>query len=117
VLSIHQVALDGLVVVVLVIVPKIRGLTPGRRRWILRAIKIRSMTSFGWEVKSSSPCRKILRHAKNRAEYEGDISSAIFTAISRQVSLDSLLDISSGICYRALVDESGMIRIQIGTHN
>jgi hypothetical protein len=31
----------------------------------LRAIKIRSTTSFGEEVKPSAPCRKILRHVKN----------------------------------------------------
>jgi hypothetical protein len=29
----------------------------------------------------------------------------------------SLLSVSAGICQRALVDESGMIRIQVGTHS
>jgi hypothetical protein len=42
---------------------------------------------------------------KNPAESEGDISP------------DSLLGISASIFQRALVDESGMIRIQMGTHN
>jgi len=54
---------------------------------------------------------------KNPAEYERDILSAKFTVISRQVSPDSLLGVSAGICQRALVDESGMIRTQMGTHN
>jgi hypothetical protein len=29
----------------------------------------------------------------------------------------SLLNVCAGICQRALVDESGMIRTQMGTHN
>jgi hypothetical protein len=37
-------------------------------RWFIpcrgRVIKICSMTSIGWEVKSSAPCCKILRHVK-----------------------------------------------------
>jgi hypothetical protein len=43
--------------------------------------------------------------------------SAKFTAISRQVCPDSLLGVCAGICQRAVVDESGMIRNQIGVHN
>jgi hypothetical protein len=59
------VVLGGLVVIVLAIGTKIREFRPGRGRWIfLRAIKIRSTTSFGGEVKPSIPCRKILRHVK-----------------------------------------------------
>jgi hypothetical protein len=38
--------------------------------------------------------------------YEGDNSSEKFTAISHQVSPDSLLGVSSGNCQRAVVDES-----------
>jgi hypothetical protein len=45
---------------------------------------------------------------KNSVEYERDISSAKFTAIFA-ISSDFLLDVSVGICRRALVDESGMI--------
>jgi hypothetical protein len=30
----------------------------------LRAVKIRSKTSFQWEVKLSIPCRKSLKHVK-----------------------------------------------------
>jgi hypothetical protein len=50
--------------------------------------------------------------SKNPEEYKKDISSAKFT-ISRQVSPDSLLGVSVGMCQRALVDQSGMIIIQI----
>jgi hypothetical protein len=51
------------------------------------------------------------------SECDRDTSSAKLTDISRQDSPDSLLDVSVGICYRALVDESGVIRTQMRTHN
>jgi hypothetical protein len=35
------------------------GFEPGQGDGFLRAIKIRSMPSFGWEVKPEVPCRKI----------------------------------------------------------
>jgi hypothetical protein len=38
--------------------PKVRWFIPGRGRWILAVIKIRSTTSFGGEVKPSVPCRR-----------------------------------------------------------
>jgi hypothetical protein len=41
---------------------------------------------------------------KKPAEYEREISLAKFTAISCQLSADSLLDVSAGICHRTLVD-------------
>jgi hypothetical protein len=41
-----------------------RGFKPGRDDGFLRAMKIRSTLSFGWEVKPSAPCCKILRHIK-----------------------------------------------------
>jgi hypothetical protein len=53
---------------------------------------------------------------KNLVEYYIDISTAKFTVISHQASPDSLLGVSSGIFRRALVDESGMIVTQVGTH-
>jgi hypothetical protein len=46
-----------------------------------------------------------------------DISSVKFTAISRQFSPDLLLGVSAGIFQTALVDESGMIRTHMQTHN
>jgi hypothetical protein len=65
---------------------------------------------------------------KKPAGHERDILSAKLTDISRLVSpcfawtflakfLPALhLDVSAGICQRALVDESGMIRTQTGAH-
>jgi hypothetical protein len=56
--------LRDVVVSVLATGPKGRGLKPGRDDRFLRAIKIRSSATFGWEVKSEIPCRKILQHVK-----------------------------------------------------
>jgi hypothetical protein len=58
------------VVSVLATGPKDRGFKPGRSDGFLRAIKIRSTPSFGWEVKSEVPCRKILRHVKDPLTYQ-----------------------------------------------
>jgi hypothetical protein len=57
------------VVSVLAIGPKGCGFKPGRGDGFLRAIKIRSTPSFGWEVKPEVPCRKILRHVKDPLRY------------------------------------------------
>jgi hypothetical protein len=46
---------------VLAIVRKVCGFNPSRGDGFLRAIKIRSTPSFGWEVKPLAPS-KILRH-------------------------------------------------------
>jgi hypothetical protein len=54
---------------------------------------------------------------KYSAEYERDTSQAKFMAISHQVSLASLPDVSACYCRRYLMDELGMIRTQMGTHN
>jgi hypothetical protein len=53
-------------VIVLGVGPNVRGFTAGQERYSLRAINIRSMTSFGRGVKSSAPCLKTLQHVKNR---------------------------------------------------
>jgi hypothetical protein len=45
------------VVSVLATGPKGRGFEPGKGDGFLRAIKIRSTTSFGWEVKPEVACR------------------------------------------------------------
>jgi hypothetical protein len=42
-----------------------RGFTSSQGDGILRAIKIRSTPSFGWEVKPEVPCHKILWHVKD----------------------------------------------------
>jgi hypothetical protein len=48
-------------------------------------------------------------------EYGRDTSQAKFKAISRQISLALLPDISTDFCRRDLVYEPGMIRSQKGT--
>jgi hypothetical protein len=44
--------------------PRFEGSNPNEDDVLSRAIKIRSTTSFGGEVKPMFPCRKILRHVK-----------------------------------------------------
>jgi hypothetical protein len=61
--------LGGIVVSVLATGSKGRGFKPGRDDVFLKAIKIRSTLSFGWEVKLEVPCRKILRHVKDSLRY------------------------------------------------
>jgi hypothetical protein len=56
--------LGGVVVSVLATGPKGRGFKAGRGDAFLKAIKIRSTPSFGWEVKPEVPCHKTLRHFK-----------------------------------------------------
>jgi hypothetical protein len=58
------VVFGGVMVSVFAVGPKVRGLNPGRGDGFLRAIKIRSTSSFGGEVKPEAPCRKILRNVK-----------------------------------------------------
>jgi hypothetical protein len=47
---------------------EVRGFKPSRRDGCLTAIKIRSTPSFGGEVKTEIPCRKILRYVKTNFE-------------------------------------------------
>jgi hypothetical protein len=54
--------LGGVGVSVLATGPKVRGFETGQGDGLLRAIKIRSTTCFGWEVKT---CRKILGYVKD----------------------------------------------------
>jgi hypothetical protein len=60
------------VVSVLAIGPKGCVFEPGQCDGFLRAIKIRSTPSFGWEVKPEVPCHKILWHAKELLKSYGD---------------------------------------------
>jgi hypothetical protein len=46
ILKMKSVALSDLVVIVLAIGPTARGFKPGRGRWVLRVIRIRSTTFF-----------------------------------------------------------------------
>jgi hypothetical protein len=52
------------VVSVLVTGSKGRGFKPSQGSGFVKAIKILSTTSFGWEVKPEVPCHKILWHVK-----------------------------------------------------
>jgi hypothetical protein len=52
--------------------PKGCGFEPGQGVGFLRAIKIRSTPSFGWEVKPDVPCHKILQHVKYLLKSHGD---------------------------------------------
>jgi hypothetical protein len=61
--------LCGVMVSILATGPNGRGFKPGRCDGFLRAIKIRSTLSFGWEVKPEVPFRNILRHFKNPLRY------------------------------------------------
>jgi hypothetical protein len=60
--DVSEVVLGGVMVTVLLIGAKVRGFKSGRGVGLLRAIKIRSTTSFGGEVKLSAQFRNILRH-------------------------------------------------------
>jgi hypothetical protein len=62
----------GVVVSVLATGPKGRGFEADQRDRFLRAIKIRSRPSFGWEVKPEVPSPKNLRRVKNLLKYYGD---------------------------------------------
>jgi hypothetical protein len=53
--------------------PKVRVFKPGGGRWILRAIKVDSMTSLEEEVKPSASSREILQHVNNPSKYGRDI--------------------------------------------
>jgi hypothetical protein len=50
--------------------PKDRGLKPSHGNGHLRAIKICSTPTFGWEVKLEVPCRKILLHVRHSLTYQ-----------------------------------------------
>jgi hypothetical protein len=64
------VVLGGVKVKVPATGPKVRGLKPGRGRWVFKGDKIRSTISFGVEVKPSVPGGKTLRHVKEPLRHE-----------------------------------------------
>jgi hypothetical protein len=94
-----------------------RGFKPGQGRCTVKAINIRSMTFFEGEIKPSAPCRKILRHVKDpasmiqilRRQNSATIFSPNFSCFATNVCARN--------CERAVVDESGILRTQMGTHN
>jgi hypothetical protein len=72
ILTAPSVALGGLVVAILSLDPTFVGSNPDEDDGFLRAIKIRSTTFFGGEVKPLVPCRKVFRYVKENYEYEID---------------------------------------------
>jgi hypothetical protein len=82
----------------------------------VRALRIRSTTSAGGEVKSSAQCRKIFGMLKIPAQYDRDTTSAKFNDISRQVSPCFA---TRRVCCLLLEScgKSEMIRTQVGKHN
>jgi hypothetical protein len=77
--------------------PRIAGSLLDEVDGFLTAIKIRSTTSFGGEVKPSVPYREILRHVKKTVRVMEEIlRRKNSTATSRQVSPASLLAVSAG---------------------
>jgi hypothetical protein len=88
--------------------PRFAGSNAAESDGFFRSIKVLSTTSLGGEVKPSAPCRKILPHVNDPLRYDRQNSSVI----SRPISLASLLGISE---QRTLVDESHMIRTEMGT--
>jgi hypothetical protein len=50
----------GLVVSMLASGSRVRGLKPGRSRWIFTSVKILSMSSFGGDVKEPDNLRELL---------------------------------------------------------
>jgi hypothetical protein len=112
----YIVILDGLVVIMLVIGPKVCRSKPGRGLWIFKDdIKIRSTTSSERKWSRWPHIVRFYGKLKNLAEYESDVSSENFTATFRQICTDSLLGVCAGIFQRTLVDESDMIKTQIET--
>jgi hypothetical protein len=51
------------------------------------------------------------------AEYDTDTSPEKLTEFIVNFLPASLLGVSAGICQRSLVDETGMFKTQMGTHN
>jgi hypothetical protein len=71
-------SLGGLVVECMPLDPRFAGSNLAEDDGFLKAIKFRSTTSFGEEVKPSVPC-KSLRHVEEPYEYERDTSYAKYS--------------------------------------
>jgi hypothetical protein len=94
--------------------PKIHWFTP-KVDGFLRAIKIRSTTSFRGEVKAVSPLSRVYGMLKNPMTVKRVLCKQNLKDISHQISPAVLLDLL--VIAGVLVNESGMIRTQMGTHN
>jgi hypothetical protein len=96
-----HVASGAVVVTCLLLDQRFAGSNPADGDGFLMAIKFRSVTSIGGEVKPSAPC-KILRHVNIAAEFEIHTSSAKFSMFLSRSScfvtrlLLVILPVSSG---------------------
>jgi hypothetical protein len=100
----------GIVVSVLATGSKGCGFEPNKGDGFIRAIKICSTPSFGWEVKLEVPCRKILWYVKDILKSHGDgwtkfsFPSSILL-LAPEMSLLAGPPDSTGGCQSALVDK------------
>jgi hypothetical protein len=97
--------------------PGFTGSNLAKNDGFLRAMKTSSMTFFGRKVKLLVPCCKIYSMLKNAMSMKVILHRQNSLAVFCQVSPASVLDVSAGNCQRGLVDESGMIRKQMGMCN
>jgi hypothetical protein len=80
--------------------------------------KVRNTPFLGGKVKLKAHVVKFFGMLKIRADYVRDTLPATLTDIFfAKILPASLLSVSAGIFQRALVDDSGMIRIQMGIQN
>jgi hypothetical protein len=103
------------VVIVLTIRHKFGGSNPDEDDGFLRAIKIRSTSSFGGEVEPLAPFRKFSRHIKNPYSMKEILVGKIHGNFSPSFSCFAT-NCLSGYCQTALVGELGMIRTQMDEH-
>jgi hypothetical protein len=71
---IEQVVLGCVMFILLAIGPKVRGFKPGRGRWVFKGDTNPQHVFLRKGIKPSVPCRKILRHVKDRFRCERDNS-------------------------------------------
>jgi hypothetical protein len=109
--------LDGAMVSVLVIGPKVRAFEPCRGDGFLKALKIRCTPSFGGDVKLEAPCRNILWHINEMYEVRKRYFVDKIRNFLRPYPPDLLLDDWWQDCQRALVDESGIFSVSTSLHH
>jgi hypothetical protein len=105
------------VVSMLITGPKIRGFKPSRGQWSFKDDKSLQQTSSGGKVKPRSHVVTFYGLLRNPASMKVILHKKNSAAISPRIFPASLLYVSAGNCERALVDASGMIKTQMGTHN
>ena len=103
------IGFGGLGVACWPLVPKVRGIKPGRSRRIFRAKKILSTPSFGGEIKPLVPCRRFAACKRSLNLCGSRNLGKIIWHISRpQFHLSLLSSLASLRMYRHLVAQVGM---------